>query len=441
MLQKHLVARAIQAGFAVGAVGAIAGAMGCAELADGDADQSALESHNGIMSINGIISVNGINSANGFNSVNGFNSANGMTSVNGINSANGLMTTDGGRETVEYLVRCALAAGDTLVKQDQYGVSHTFQGALGLAPAWKNGACDTLCREYVSGCMLAHVNTAGIHVPIWVVSGNAAMGWGQDPAYPNQEGTFFGDIFNANNIGELDAYYCDGTGFDKDVVAGRIGSNQVGAPYRNMYASKYCKTNACIPSDQKTADNVSDGYKQCVMGRGSHQAWNHPVTVWRQNRAFNASGQVVPGVTADGRTVRYDFESGVNSWASTNSQLVVSSVSEAGGQTGTKSLKATYGSGASTLRMQGPTGLSLAAGTKVSFYIYLSATSKLTQMNPFVKKQGGNEWKVANDTCNLLKGSWNIVTITVPAGAIGSQVGVEFKTSGAFTAYLDAVTW
>jgi len=116
-------------------------------------------------------------------------------------------------------------------------------------------------------------------------------------------------------------------------------------------------------------------------------------------------------------------------------------VTEAGGQTGSKSLKTTYNSGASTLRIQGPAGLALAAGTKVSFYIYLSATSKLTQMNPFVKKQGGNEWKVSNDTAKMLKGSWNVVTVTVPAGAIGSQVGVEFKTGGAFTAYLDAVTW
>ena len=66
------------------------------------------------------------------------------------------------------------------------------------------------------------------------------------------------------------------------------------------------------------------------MGTGSHTAWNHPVTVWRQNKAYNASGQVVPGVTADGRTVRYDFESGVNGWASTNSQLVVSSVTRGG---------------------------------------------------------------------------------------------------------------
>jgi hypothetical protein len=62
-------------------------------------------------------------------------------------------------------------------------------------------------------------------------------------------------------------------------------------------------------------------------------------------------------------------------------------------------------------------------------------------MNPFVKKQGGNEWKVTTPPPACSRDRWNIVTITVPAGAIGSQVGVEFKTSGAFTAYLDAVTW
>jgi hypothetical protein len=48
---------------------------------------------------------------------------------------------------------------------------------------------------------------------------------------------------------------------------------------------------------------------------------------------------------------------------------------------------------------------------------------------------------VSNAVGTVLKGSWNIVTITVPAGATGTQVGVEFKTSGAFTASVDAITW
>ena len=88
-----------------------------------------------------------------------------------------------------------------------------------------------------------------------------------------------------------------------------------------------------------------------------------------------------------------------------------------------------------------PANLALPAGTKVSFYMYLASDSKLTQINPFVKKTGGNEWKVTNAVSTVLKGSWNIVTITVPAGSSGMQVGVEFKTSGAFSANIDAITW
>ena len=92
---------------------------------------------------------------------------------------------------VSYLVRCALPANTSITK----GTSYTFQGLLGMAPQWQNGACDTTCQENVSACMLAHVNTAGIHVPLWMVAQNAAVGWGQDPEFPNQEGAFFGNVF------------------------------------------------------------------------------------------------------------------------------------------------------------------------------------------------------------------------------------------------------
>ena len=320
-------------------------------------------------------------------------SLNGL-SLNGL-SLNGLMSTDGGRKVSEYLVRCALPPGHNVIKQDQYGKSYTLPGQLGLAPQWENGTCDDACKHWISACMLAHVNTAGIHVPIFIVAQNSALGWGQDPNFPNQEGTFFGDVFDLNNTGIVDAYYCSGPGFDKNVVEGRIGANQVGAPYRNLFASGYCHINGCLASDAKT-NNVADGYKMCVMGVGPTTAWNETITVWRQNKSFNASGQVVSGRTADGRTVRYDFEAGVDGWTAGNTQLVLSSSNQTVAQTGSKFLKATYASGAGTLRIQGPSNLALPAGTKVSFYLYLASDSKLTQINPFVKKTGGNEWKVTN---------------------------------------------
>jgi len=417
---------------------ALAGSA-CEQLSDdSQADDSALTSENGF-SMNGFtmngFTMNGL-SINGF-TMNGFTN-NGFTN-NGF-AMNGLMSVDGGRKLLEYIVKCALPDNHSITKQDQYGHPYTFEGHLGLAPAWENGACDGPCKRWVSACMLAHVNTAGVHIPINVVGQNAGLGWGQEPDYPNQEGTFFGNIFEANNAGLPDAYYCNGPGFDKDVVAGRIGANQAGAPYRNLFASGYCHLNGCVPSDAKT-NNVPDGYKACTMGEGPMTAWNETITVWRQNKSYNAAGALVGGKTADGRTIRYDFESDVNGWGSSNTQLVLSSSNQTVAQSGSRFLKAVYNSGATTVRVSSPANLALAAGTEVSFYLYLASDSKLTYINPFVKKTGGNEWKVSNPVSSVLKGSWNIVTITVPAGSTGSQVGVEFKSSGAFNAYVDAITW
>jgi hypothetical protein len=409
--------------------------VGCGDIAEESdiAQGAALASTNGLSMLNGLTMTNGLGSNNGLSMLNGLNS------INGLQSSNGLMTTSGGRQTVKYLVRCALPSGRNLVKQDQFGVSHTFAGGLGLAPTWETGSCDSTCQQWLSACMLAHVNTAGINVPLYMVGQHANIGWGQSAAYPNQEGTFFGNIFMTNNVGKVDAYYCNGPGFDRTVVEGRLGANQAGAPYRNLFASKFCNIGGCLASDFKT-NNVADGYKACTMGDGAMTGWNHMITVWRDNKAYGASG-VVPGKTADNRTVRYDFEGNVSGFTSANAQLVLSAVNTVGGQTGSNSLKATYGSGASTLRISGPTGLALAAGTQVSFYLYLAADSKLTSINPFVKKQGGNEFKVNKSVTTLLKGSWNVVTITVPALAVGIQVGVEFQTGGAFTAHIDSVTW
>ena len=113
-------------------------------------------------------SVTELCSDNGLPSINGLSAMNGLSTMNGLSAMNGLMTTSPGRATVAYMVRCALAAGDSLVKKDQYNVSYTYPGSLGLAPQWKNGSCDTACQEILSACMMAHVNTTGKHVSLWL---------------------------------------------------------------------------------------------------------------------------------------------------------------------------------------------------------------------------------------------------------------------------------
>ena len=57
-----------------------------------------------------------------------------------------------------------------------------------------------------------------------------SIGWGQSPWFPTREGTFFGQIMVTNAGNNLDAYYCNGPGTDKNVVPGRLGFNQGSVP-------------------------------------------------------------------------------------------------------------------------------------------------------------------------------------------------------------------
>ena len=209
-----------------------------------------------------------------------------LRTSNGLSTSNGLMTTDDGRTQIAYLVRCALPAGASLVKQDQYGVSYTFAGELGLAPAWATGACDTNCQEAVSACLEAHVNTAGIHVPLWIVSANPYVGWGLDPNYPNQEATFFGNIFQLGAHGApatvAPAYYCAGPQVQLNPPGGspRFGAGEPALHEPARLDVRAVRAESCAAADYPYQ---ADGFKACL-------GWNNPVTVWRQNTSTPTTG-------------------------------------------------------------------------------------------------------------------------------------------------------
>ena len=139
--------------------------------------------------------------------------------------------------------------------------------------------------------------------------------------------------------------------------------------------------------------------------------------------------------------MRYDFEGSTSGWTVSNSAITLSSCSDKGAQTGKSALKVAYTSGSSTVRIMGPSGVSIPAGTTVSFYLYVDASTNVSSANPFVRTGSSTEGRHNHPSSELLRGSWNVVNVVVPSGATGSQVGVEFQTSGAFTGYVDSVTW
>src|ERR1051325_8022861 len=179
------VKRAVHVGVALGA---IVGLVGCTDETE-DAQGShefGVEETNGVLPANGVIAMNGVNSVKG------------MFAVNGVSQMSGYITTDAGRKTLTYLVRCALNSNDSLTKVDRSvtpNVSYTFAGGLGLCPEWKYAgvAYNSHCQNMVSACLMAHINTSGVHVPLWFDSESGLVGWGTNANYPKQEGTFFGN--------------------------------------------------------------------------------------------------------------------------------------------------------------------------------------------------------------------------------------------------------
>jgi hypothetical protein len=265
----------------LGIAAAFTVAAGCAPMDDEgeggthETTLAAVGSTNGLLAINGLLALNGLTAQNGLLAQNGFLAQNGLNTGASLPSTSGLMTSAAGRKTVEYLVRCALPANRSITRQDQYGQSHTFTGQLGMYPSWESGQCALQCQEYISSCLMAHINTTGTNIPIWLDSPNPAIGWGRNSAYPHQEGSFFGNIF----VSPPRAYYCGGRGFSSGVVPGRIGAAQSGAPYVNPFgwSGALCTTQGqgfgtCVPADYP---NSGDGFKACG-------GYNNVMTVWRQ---------------------------------------------------------------------------------------------------------------------------------------------------------------
>jgi hypothetical protein len=258
--------------------------------------ESALNSTNGLSDINGLSATNGLSgnglsgnglSGNGLSgnglSGNGLSgnglSGNGLSgnglvlnalSSSGLTPTSYLMNSADGRSTISYLVRCALPAGTTLTKKDQNGASYSFTGQIGVAPQWNGGTCDVNCQQLVSACLLAHVNTSGQHIAIWLDGDSPAMGWGQSASFPFQEGSFFGNVFTNPPL----AYYCNGKDFDHGVVPGRLGADQPGAPYIDPFGSGVLCKARCTG-----ANAAGDGWSSCP-GTGN-SVFRHVVTVWR----------------------------------------------------------------------------------------------------------------------------------------------------------------
>src|SRR6185295_8651253 len=99
-----------------------------------------------LLTVNGLSLINGLSMLNGLSMVNGLSMLNGLSMVNGLAPGVGIMTSTSGRQTISYMVRCALPLGHAVTKTDDKGVPYTFLGQIGVAPEWESGQCGQDCQ-------------------------------------------------------------------------------------------------------------------------------------------------------------------------------------------------------------------------------------------------------------------------------------------------------
>jgi hypothetical protein len=146
------------------------------------------------LSANGL-SANGL-SANGL-SANGL-SANGLTAGGLLGGSSKALTDPLALEFLKYVVSCALDSHQSLAFTAA-GKAYSFPGQVGLAPQWggDHGSCDGSCQRWVSACVLARVDAAGIDREISIRGPNLALlpSWSELGQYTQREATYFGNLF------------------------------------------------------------------------------------------------------------------------------------------------------------------------------------------------------------------------------------------------------
>jgi hypothetical protein len=333
--------------------------FGCAADEFGDEDDifsheaAVVPTVNGLRSINGLSTKNGLKTLNGLSTKNGLKTINGLTTINGLKTLNGLkalnglsvdctgktpgvsctgepdgllsastglMSSENGVMTAAYLVRCALAAGDSVTVRDYAGNLRQMNGELGLTTGWGEGQCDGACQEKISGCLMAFTNGSGQHVDIEMsahyMDADGKKGTADDKkltigtghTYPKQEAAFYGNLFSD----PPQAYYCSqesgplgwipgiGNLFTVDVRAcgGYVDILGLGVrfgdscPMKSMGScTQIVATIQSLMIPHPKCSEKDSAKTKCESGAGtgmfgtvlsvfSNKTWNYPMSTW-----------------------------------------------------------------------------------------------------------------------------------------------------------------
>ncbi len=191
--------------------------------------------------------------------------------TNGVATANiqaWLQGQVGALDVMPYLVACAAPSGTT-VTATVNGTTYTWPGVFGFAPGWVNAApLGTAEQEWVSACLLAHVNLAGKHVLVSFRGPHPGLATSPEEraSHNCREAAFMGNIFAGWETDPLPVMQCHEAG-------ALVGTGRACDPAQE---NGNCATD-CFAS----CDKSSDYFTSCdVKVNGAPRTYTHVITTY-----------------------------------------------------------------------------------------------------------------------------------------------------------------
>jgi len=179
-------------------------------------------------------------------------------------------------------------------------------------------------------------------------------------------------------------------------------------------------------------------------------AVNDGTTYFYQVVAVNAAG--VSGFSREVRTstpgtnpdpTQFPFETDTQPWTVSGAPIGSIAVSTAQHYAGKSSMAVNFTGTAAGSAQVNAIWLTVPAGGKMTFRVWVPAGSKVTKIEPYV--QDANWAYTSSSYSNLTAGAWNTLTLDVPATAVSpvNGLGLKFTTSAAWTGtvYVDSIDW
>lgn len=184
-------------------------------------------------------------------------------------------------------------------------------------------------------------------------------------------------------------------------------------------------------------------YYEATGGATARLLWSSTC----EPKAAVPSSQLYPAVVASGDPAQYNFESSAQSWLANGVGVGSVAPSTDRAFAGTGSLKVVLGgaAGDGSAKVASPP---VPAGATLTFHVWIPTGSTLTAVQPYALQGAAGGWAWTGNWRSidtLQAGSWNTLTVAVPANAAAlAELGVMFTLSGASggaAAYVDSVTY